>query len=274
MCIEKTYSVSELSLIAGVSIRTLHHYDKIGILKPNRRRDNVYREYTESHIISLQQIIVYRALDFRLDEIIKILNLDNFDRINAMKGQREILLKRQQETQSMINSIEVTLDMLQGQNNFKMLFKDFPESKTEKWNEMLEESYDEKKLNKVFSTFGKMSEEDANFEQIQNTEWANRYKTLTSHPVDSDIVQNLVREHYILSNRLLKRLYNEEEFQGIEYAEYLLMAERTISDPVSVEVCEHYKPGFAEHLHEAMMFFAENTLKEKVDEFKKLGNPT
>lgn len=64
------YSVKQLAQLAGVSIRTLHHYDQIGLLKPERRADSGYRYYGKPELLRLQQILFYRELKYPLKQII------------------------------------------------------------------------------------------------------------------------------------------------------------------------------------------------------------
>ncbi len=60
------YTVKELSTLAGVSVRTLHYYDQIGLLSPARIAENGYRQYDNAALLRLQQILFYRELDFKL----------------------------------------------------------------------------------------------------------------------------------------------------------------------------------------------------------------
>ncbi len=267
---EKTYTVSQLSKIAGVSVRTLHHYDEIEILKPRRRSSNGYREYTREHLAQLQQIIIYRELDFRLEEITEILNSEDFDLLGTLGKQREMLVKRQQQTQSMIEGIDMTIDMLNGKNNFEKFFKRFPGESLEKVNEMILEAKGEEKLNEVYSRYASLSEEDIAYEQTENEKWVSKYKLLLSHPVDSEEVQKLVQENYISGNRLLRKICVDGEFDGVGYDHYINSVEKILFEPPLRALYEHYHEGFAEHLHEAMMFFAENTLRHRVEFFKSL----
>lgn len=66
---KRTWKVGELSKLTGLTIRTLHHYDEIGLLRPAFRTDTGHRLYTEDDIIKLQQIMSLKELDFSLDEI-------------------------------------------------------------------------------------------------------------------------------------------------------------------------------------------------------------
>ena len=73
------YTVKQLSTLAGVTPRTLHHYDQIGLLKPESIGENGYRYYGEKSMLRLQQILFYRELDMPLDEIKKIMGRRDFD---------------------------------------------------------------------------------------------------------------------------------------------------------------------------------------------------
>jgi DNA-binding transcriptional MerR regulator len=75
----KAYTVSQLAGMAGVSVRTLHHYDQIGLLVPSARTAAGYRLYQEQDLLRLQQILFYKELDLPLAEIARILDDPGFD---------------------------------------------------------------------------------------------------------------------------------------------------------------------------------------------------
>ena len=77
------YSVKQLSELAGVTVRTLHHYDRIGLLSPAQRSESGYRYYGRAELLRLQQILFYRELGFRLQEIGDILDDPSFDLLTA-----------------------------------------------------------------------------------------------------------------------------------------------------------------------------------------------
>lgn len=248
---ETIYSVSQLSTMAGVSIRTLHHYDRIGLLRPNRQRNNGYREYCQEHLVLLQQIIIYRELDFSLDSILDIVTAKDFDLLQALKNQRNLLLERQQNTMSIINRLEVSMNILEGKNNLEILFKGLPTEKVERWNELIVESSGEGGFDETLAALGKLSKEEAETEQNQLDEWLSEYRPLLSQPIDAKPVQACVKEHYILSNRFLGKLFRDSnDFQGIGYNGYLQMAREVLTNQLTNEMYEHYQIGMAEHSHE------------------------
>jgi DNA-binding transcriptional MerR regulator len=97
-----------------VSIRTLHHYDAIGLLVPGIRSAAGYRLYTDADLFRLQQILIGRELGLSLEEIRRSLDDSRFDRKAALLDQRERLRDRARQTEAMIRAIDVALAALNG----------------------------------------------------------------------------------------------------------------------------------------------------------------
>ena len=98
--------------MAGVSVRTLHHYDSIGLLVPRIRTDAGYRLYTDADLLRLQQILIGRELGLSLEEIRRSLDDPGFDRRIALIDQRARLRERVQQTEAMIRAIDAALAAL------------------------------------------------------------------------------------------------------------------------------------------------------------------
>lgn len=84
-------TVKQVSKLANISVRTLHHYDAIGLLKPTQMTDAGYRLYDDTALQRLQTILLFRELQFPLKEIKTILDSPHFDRVQAMKDQLRML---------------------------------------------------------------------------------------------------------------------------------------------------------------------------------------
>lgn len=108
----RAYRVSQLAHIAGVSVRALHHYDELGLLKPSGRTEAGYRLYTGDDLLRLQQILIQRELGFPLEEIRRWLDDPTFDRRTALRQQREELARRAELAHTMLRSIDRALAML------------------------------------------------------------------------------------------------------------------------------------------------------------------
>ena len=90
------YTVNKLTAIAGISVRTLHYYDRIGLLKPASYSRSGYRNYGEKEALRLQQIMFFRELGFNLADIKTILSGQNFDAVEALKSPRKLLQHKAQ----------------------------------------------------------------------------------------------------------------------------------------------------------------------------------
>lgn len=115
----KTYTVNQLARLAGVSVRTLHHYDEIGLLRPAFTGENRYRYYGEGELLRLQQILIHRALDIPLTEIGAILDAPDFDRLKTLQRQREKLDEQAQRFAGMVRTIDRTIAHLKGEREMK-----------------------------------------------------------------------------------------------------------------------------------------------------------
>ena len=99
------YSVGQVAGLAGVTIRTLHHYDEIGLLSPSGRSSAGYRIYEESDLRRLQQILFYRELGFTLEEIATIVNDPRTDAVGHLRRQRGLLIARIERLSAMVVAI-------------------------------------------------------------------------------------------------------------------------------------------------------------------------
>ncbi len=121
------YTVKRLARLAGITPRTLHYYDEIGLLKPSRVGENGYRYYGEEALLRLQQIMLYRELDMPLEEIKTILGRRDFDVLTALEAHRGALLQRAARLQRLAATVDETIRHLKGQTPMseKKLFAAF-----------------------------------------------------------------------------------------------------------------------------------------------------
>ena len=88
----------EFAKLTGVSVRTLHYYDEIGLLKPSSvDKQNGYRFYDENALLRMQEILFYRELVFPLKEIRIILSSPDYDKQNALKEQKQLLIAKEDD---------------------------------------------------------------------------------------------------------------------------------------------------------------------------------
>jgi MerR family transcriptional regulator, thiopeptide resistance regulator len=106
------YTVGDVSKMAHVSVRTLHHYDELGLVKPSSRTEAGYRLYTPRDLERLQQVLFHRELGFSLEDIARMLADPAFDRRRALMTQRSLLAERAEQARALVDLIDKTIDAL------------------------------------------------------------------------------------------------------------------------------------------------------------------
>ena len=109
------YTVKQLSDAAGVSPRTLHFYDQIGLLKPDAYGENGYRYYGEAALLRLQQILFFKELDFSLVDIKTTIDRPGFDTLQALRTHRETLQERLVRLSRLIQTVDRTILHIKGE---------------------------------------------------------------------------------------------------------------------------------------------------------------
>jgi len=107
---EELLTVGAVAELAGLTIRTLHHYDEIGLLRPVERSAAGYRLYGHADLERLQEVLFFRELGFGLEKIRDILSRPDHDRISVLLGQREMLTARADRLRAMIEAIDMAIE--------------------------------------------------------------------------------------------------------------------------------------------------------------------
>ena len=123
----KKYAIAEIAKFAGVTLRTLRYYDKIGLLTPSSRSDAGYRLYSAEDLERLQQILFFRELDFPLSKVSEILGDPSFDRKAALELQADFLAKKASRYLQLSQLAREPLLKIEGGNKMegKDMFKGF-----------------------------------------------------------------------------------------------------------------------------------------------------
>lgn len=182
--------INDVAKLTGVTVRTLHYYDEIGLLKPEEVNESGYRIYTEKSLEKLQQILFFRELDFPLNEIKKIMEDPLFDEKLAMRNHMALLMKKRERLDNIIGLLRNKIE-----GGKTMSFKEFDtteiETMKEKYAQETKErwgntdaykesqkktkGYDENKWKDVMENAGSILQEFADYrdyepgsEQVQN----------------------------------------------------------------------------------------------------------
>jgi DNA-binding transcriptional MerR regulator len=135
------YTVKQLARLSGVSIRTLHHYDEIGLLKPAFTGENRYRYYGREELLRLQDILFHRELGVPLQEIAELLAHEGRDRLAILREHRGRLAERVERSRQLLRTLDRTIAELNGESvmDDKDLYQGFaPEKQAEYEDWMIE----------------------------------------------------------------------------------------------------------------------------------------
>ncbi len=133
------YTVKQVAKLSGISVRTLHYYDEIDLLKPAYCGDNQYRYYEEEQLLVLQQILFYRELSFPLNDIRQFLYSESFNKIEALKSHKVLLQGDLERVKRLIKTIDKTIAHLRGTEmiNLEDIFDGFTDEKQKLYEDFL-----------------------------------------------------------------------------------------------------------------------------------------
>ena len=179
-------TVNEVSKLTGVSIRTLQYYDTIGLLKPIEYTESGYRLYDDTSLERLQQILLFKELEFPLKEIKKIIDAPNFDRNKALEQQIELLTMKKEHLENLISFARGIKGIGVKYMDFKVFdtrkIDEYTKRAKEQWGQTAEyKEFEEKTKNwtkddeaavanefmQIFVEFGKMKEMNPADEPVQ-----------------------------------------------------------------------------------------------------------
>jgi MerR family transcriptional regulator, thiopeptide resistance regulator len=158
---EMIYTVKQLAVMAGVSARTLHYYDEIGLLVPQRNPANGYRVYDRAALLRLQQILYLRELGMGLDDIQAALDRPDFDLLQALEEHRMALMARQERLSALITTVERTIAYTKGKIDMdgKELFEGFSDEQQKIYEEEARRRWGDHHVDESHQRWGSYSDE-------------------------------------------------------------------------------------------------------------------
>ncbi len=130
-------NVGEVAALAGVTVRTLHHYDRIGLLSPSGRTAAGYRRYSAADLDRLHQVLLYRELGFPLEEVATLLDDPSADPAEHLRRQHRLLQDRLERTRAMVAAVEKEMEAMD------MGISLTPEERFELFGDWLPEEYEQ-----------------------------------------------------------------------------------------------------------------------------------
>ncbi|MFF0203131.1 MerR family transcriptional regulator [Streptomyces sp. NPDC005017] len=243
-----SYSVGQVADFAGVTVRTLHHYDAIGLLAPGERSHAGHRRYTDGDLERLQQILFYRELGFPLDEVAALLDDPDADPRAHLRRQHELLTARIEKLRRMAAAVEHAMEArtmgisLTPEERFEVFGDKDPEQYAEeaeqRWGGT--EAYAESQRRTA-----RYTKEDWKRMRAEVADWGERYDALMAaggRP-DGEAAMSMAEEH---------RQHICTWFYECPYDMHRGLGEMYVSDERFKAFYDTMRPGLAEHLRDAI----------------------
>lgn len=250
------YTVKKLAEISGISVRTLHFYDEIGLLQPAYVGDNGYRFYEEEQLLMLQQILFFKELGFQLNDIHKIIQSSDFDKIETLQSHRKVLQQQLQRTHQLTETIDKTIAKLKGQGTMsdQEMYLGFDKNKQEEYERYIADHYGKEAVQDSKKKIKNWTKSD--YEHVKQeydaihtalTQAMQRHESHSSEPV-----QTLIRQHFSLVSK----------FWTPSKESYVGLGQLYLQHEDFRKLYESYHPQLAAFLADAMKVFAESELTD------------
>ncbi|MET8580485.1 MerR family transcriptional regulator [Streptomyces collinus] len=243
-----SYLVGQVAGFAGVTVRTLHHYDEIGLLVPGERTHAGHRRYTETDLDRLQQILFYRELGFPLDEVAALLDDPEADPAAHLRRRHDLLTARIEKLQKMAAAVEHAMEARTMGINLtpEERFEVFGENDPEKYAEETErrwggtEPYAESQRRAA-----RYTKDDWKRMRAESDAWTARYVALMTAggQPSGEAAMDLAEEH---------RLHIGTWFYECPHAMHRCLGSMYVADERFKAFYDSTRPGFADHLSEAI----------------------
>ncbi|MGG0668397.1 MerR family transcriptional regulator [Sporosarcina koreensis] len=237
--------VKEVADLTGVSVRTLHHYDEIGLLVPDNVTEAGYRVYSDENLTTLQQILFFREVGFPLKKIKELLDSPSFNRLEAFELQRDMLVAKRRQLETMIETIDKTLQSERGEMTMtnEERFKGFDFSSNPYEQEARDRWGDEAvdKANQNVSKFGEKEQEE------MNRIYSNLAALRGTDPAAAE-AQAAISDWYMFLNKIGD--YSMEAFAGL--------GEMYVADERFTKNIDQFGEGLAVFMRDAMKAYSES----------------
>lgn len=240
--------VKEVAELVGISVRTLHHYDEIGLLTPDEVTSAGYRLYSDTNLEMLQQILFFKELDFSLKDIKEIINNPSFDREEALNMHRRILLEKRQRLDQMIATIDKSVQHVRGEIKMtaKEQFEGFNFSHNP-YEQEARERWGDQAVDQANQTLHNQSPEEQKALSDQMNSIYTRLAAIRHTDPNSAEAQSGISEWYSYLNNMGN--YSPEAFRGL--------GQMYVDDERFTRNIDQFGEGLAVFMRDAMVVFAD-----------------
>jgi DNA-binding transcriptional MerR regulator len=253
------YTVKDVAKLSGVSVRALHHYDEIGLLKPACVGENGYRYYGREELLRLQQILFHRELEFPLEAIAAVLKAPDFDRVEALRRHRIKLAAQARRYRRLLKTLDDTLAALNGETEMddKDIYKGFAPERQAEYETWLVDRYGEPMNKHLEFAKAKMkdwtkADHQAHMAEVETIERGLGDALVRGTPADSDALDPLLRRHHAWVALSWKKPPSAAAYAGL--------ADLYLSHDDFRARYEAVQPGLSEYMATAMRAFSARAL--------------
>ncbi|MFG2293534.1 MerR family transcriptional regulator [Streptomyces sp. NPDC048603] len=242
------YSVGQVAGFAGVTVRTLHHYDEIGLLSPGGRSGAGHRRYDDADLDRLQRILFYRELGFPLEEVAVLLDDPDADPQEHLRRQHALLTDRIGRLQQMARAVEHAMEAQKMGINLtpEERFEVFGDKDPAQYEAEAEERWGDTELYAESQRrAASYTKEDWQRMQEEAADWGTRYAALmeAGEPADGERAMDMAEEH---------REHIRRWFYDCSYELHTCLGDMYVADERFKAFYDGIRPGLAEHLRDAI----------------------
>jgi DNA-binding transcriptional MerR regulator len=242
---EITHTVGEVARLSGVTIRTLHHYDEIGLLEPSRRSSSGYRQYSAGDLERLQLILLYRELGSSLEEIAEVLTSGR-DRLEVLESQRDRLDAERSRLGDLVAAVDFAIGAERSgvRMNEKDMFEVFGDFDPTEHAAEAKQRWPDKYAESTARTSGYSKDQWKDAMSEMDT-ISKRFAAVAASGADatSEEAKALAEEH----RRHIDRWYYECSAEA-----HIGLADMYVADQRFTEYWEKYREGLAGYVHDAI----------------------
>lgn len=244
------YTVKQLADLAGVSARTLHYYDQIGLLQPSSYGDNGYRQYRADDLLRLQQILFFKELGFSLKQIEEVIGKHDFDLLHALDAHKAALEKKVGRLNALIETVEATILHVKGELPMrdKGLFQGFSEEQQKAYEAEAMEKYDPELVKQSQRRWKSYTQEEKEAIKAQGGAIFQAIADHMDEGSDSPEVQAQVAEYH---------RHIHTNFYDCNYEVIAGLGQMYVEDPRFRQTFEAIDPHLPEFLRDAFAHYAE-----------------
>lgn len=249
------YTVQQLAKLAHVSVRTLHYYDQVDLLKPSFVAKNGYRYYQQKELIRLQQILFFKELDFSLKDIQSMLSKPDYSVVEALKDQKKLMRLKKDRLDELIKSIDKTIKNMTNNQKIKdeELYDAFADDDVKQYQQEVKDRWGNTDAYKQsMAKVSKMTKAEMEKLKADGKALTQKIADNMDKGFDNPDVQELIAQAHQGVNF----------FYECSLEMYRNLGNMYVADPRFAAYYEKFRPGLAKFMQQAINYYCDVNSKK------------